>query len=311
MILSEFIWFNSNIKVDSKPVHFSFFSDKNLNFIGQLFNENGNIKPWEDIKIEFHLKDTQKIYWLQIIDALPKSWKDAILKDKGNAKKLVIFDHHIVRKSQIGSLNKLPSKGLYLILVDANTVKPAAQDFENLFEPSDFNWKKIYFLIRNTNLNTKARMFQYKVLDNTLYVNKILFTFGKVISPRCSFCKLHEKTIMHLFYDCLIVKRIWNQLKSILSNNINFPISTPQSAIFGFWDLDTNEHLILNHLLLIFKMYIYNARTIGYLNIIHLLIYIKGIKNIEKKLCENDAKRKKNSILLVKLPLRKNEENLG
>ena len=146
MILSEFIWFNSNIKVDSKPVHFSFFSDKNLNFIGQLFNENGNIKPWEDIKIEFHLKDTQKIYWLQIIDALPKSWKDAILKDKGNAKNLVIFDHHIVRKSQICSLNKLTSKELYLILVDANTVKPTAQDyFENLFESSDFNWKKYIF----------------------------------------------------------------------------------------------------------------------------------------------------------------------
>ena len=133
-------------------------------------------------------------------------------------------------------------------------------------------------------------MFQYKVLHNTLYVNKMLFKFGKVISPRCSFCKLHEETIIHLFYDCLIVKRIWNQLKSILSNNINFPISTPQSAIFGFWDLDTNEHLILNHLLLIFKMYIYNARTTGYLNISHLLIYIKDIK---KKLCENDAKRRK------------------
>ena len=262
MILSEFIWFNSNIKVDSKPVHFSFFSDKNLNFIGQLFNENGNIKPWEDIKIEFHLKDTQKIYWLQIIDALPKSWKDAILKDKGNAKNLVIFDHHIVRKSQICSLNKITSKELCLILADANTVKPTAQDyFENLFESSDFNWKKIYILIRNTTLDTKARMFQYKVLHNTLYVNKMLFKFGKVISPRCSFCKLHEETIIHLFYDCSIVKRIWNQLKSILSNNINFPISTPQSAIFGFWDLDTNEHLILNHLLLIFKMYIYNART--------------------------------------------------
>ena len=51
----------------------TFFSDKNLNFIGQLFNNNGNITPWEDIKIEFYLKDTQKIYWLQITDALPKS----------------------------------------------------------------------------------------------------------------------------------------------------------------------------------------------------------------------------------------------
>ena len=136
-------------------------------------------------------------------------------------------------------------------------------------------------------------MFQYKFLHNTLYVNKMLFKFGKVISPRCSLCKLHEETIMCLFCDCLIVKRMWNQLKSILSNNINFLVSTPQSAIFGFWDLDTNENLILNHLLLIFKMYIYNARTTGYLNISHLLIYIKDIK---KKLCENDAKRRKKSI---------------
>ena len=68
---------------------------------------------------------------------------------------------------------------------------------------------------------------------------------------------------MHIFYDCLTVKKLWNQLKYIVSKNLNFPISTPQSAIFGFWDLDTNERLILNHLLLIFKMYIYNARTTG------------------------------------------------
>ena len=71
----------------------------------------------------------------------------------------------------------------------------------------------------------------------------MLFKFGKVTSPQCSFFKLHDETIMHLFYDCLIVKRLWYQLKSILSNNLIFPISMPQSAIFGFWDLNTNEHL--------------------------------------------------------------------
>ena len=70
-----------------------------------MFNDNGNIKHWEDIKRKFHLKKTQQLYWLQIIDALPKSWKDATLKDKGNAKDLVIFDYHIVRKSKIRSLN--------------------------------------------------------------------------------------------------------------------------------------------------------------------------------------------------------------
>ena len=83
---------------------------------------------------------------------------------------------------------------LYLILVDANPVKLTAQDyFENLFETSQFNWKKIYFLICNTTLDTKTRMFQYKVLHNFLYANKMLFKFG------CSFCKLHGEKLCTFF----------------------------------------------------------------------------------------------------------------
>ena len=152
--------------------------------------------------------------------------------------------------------------------------------------------EKIYFLIRNTTLDAKVCMFQYKVHD-ILYANKMLFKFGKATSPRCSFCKLHDETVMHLFHDCLIVKKLWNQLKPMLWNNLIFPTCTTKSAIFGFWDLNMNDHLILNPLLLIFKMYIYNARTTGYLNISHLLIYIKGITDTKKKLCENNAKRRK------------------
>ena len=44
-------------------------------------------------------------------------------------------------------------------------------------------------------------------------------------------------------------------------------------------------------------MYIYNARRTGYLNISYLLIYIKDIKETEKKLRENVTKgEKKNPI---------------
>ena len=124
----------------------------------------------------------------------------------------------------------------------------------------------------------------------------MLSKFGKVTSLRCFFCKLHNETIMHLFNDCLIVKKLWNQLKSVLWNNLILLISTPVSAIFGFWDLDTNDHLILNYFLFIFKIYIYIARTTGYLNASHLLIYIKDIKDTEKKLYENNAKRRKKFI---------------
>ena len=185
------------------------FSEKKLNFIGQLFNDNGNIKPWKDVKLEFHFKDIHKIYWLNIIDALPKTWNDIILKYKGNTNNLV-FLATVLKKN-----------------------------------------------LRSCNL------------------------------------KLNDKAIMHLSWDCIIIKRIWNQLKFVLPTNLTFPISTPQSAIFGFCDLDTNEHLMLNHLLLIFSMYIFNARTTGYLNTSHLLIYTKSIKDTTKKLCDNWCKKEK------------------
>ena len=69
------------------------------------------------------------MHWLQIIDALPKTWKD-----KENAENLDIFDNNIATKSQICSLNKLTSKVLYSIPVDTNTVKPTRQYYlENHF----------------------------------------------------------------------------------------------------------------------------------------------------------------------------------
>ena len=108
--------FYNNIYINNDVLKISFF-------LSIYFHELWNIKPWEDIKYEY-LKGTHKIYWLQTIDAIPKTLKDIISKDKGNPKNLVIFDYHIVRKSQICSLSKLTSKELYLILVDANTVKP-------------------------------------------------------------------------------------------------------------------------------------------------------------------------------------------
>ena len=49
------------------------------------------------------------------------------------------------------------------------------------------------------------------------------------------------KQLCTFFYDCLIAKKLWNQLKSVLSNNLNFLIRTTQSPTFEFSDLDAKE----------------------------------------------------------------------
>ena len=183
---------------------------------------------------------------------------------------LVIQDHHLIKKHQIFSLNKLNSATLYETLIDANKIKPNSQTyFENLFANFKPDWKSIYSLARRVTLDTNLKMFQYKLL-NVLYLNNMLFRFRKVDSRLCSYCNEEQETPLHLFHSCLKTKQIWNKLGQYFSQFINIPHSAPQSSIGIF---DNNQHSVLiNHLLLIFKFYIYGARNTKELNFDHLKI---------------------------------------
>ena len=98
VILSRFLWFNSNIKIDNKSIFISDFVDKNINFVGQIFHKNGKTKSWDYIKSEYNLESKLKFCWIQLTDALPKLWKDRILNCIGNSMNFCIFDHHLIKK---------------------------------------------------------------------------------------------------------------------------------------------------------------------------------------------------------------------
>ena len=58
---------------------------------------------------------------------------------------------------------------------------------------------KIFYLLAHIiTINTKRRPFQCKILNNILYINKLLFK-----SPLFSLCKSAEETIIHLFSEWL------------------------------------------------------------------------------------------------------------
>ena len=49
-ILSQFLWFNSQIELGNKSVFYSSFSERNINFVGELFKEDGAVKPWKKLQ---------------------------------------------------------------------------------------------------------------------------------------------------------------------------------------------------------------------------------------------------------------------
>ena len=108
-------------------------------------------------------------------------------------------------------------------------------------------------------MDTNLPIFQYKILNNVLYLNEKLFRFKNISSPLCFFCQSENETPIHLFHGCIKTNLLWYKLKKFLQAKTDLPVNTPQSAIFGFLNYENNSDII-NHLLLIFKYYLFNSR---------------------------------------------------
>ena len=100
----------------------------------------------------------------------------------------------------------------------------------------------------------KLRVFQYKILHNILFVKKVPFKLRKGESPLCSLCKAEDETYIHLFYRCRKTSILWRQLQDFFSTAFDLPSILPHGAIFGFLDDALEHELLLNHILLIFKI---------------------------------------------------------
>ena len=191
-----------------------------------------------------------------------------------NAINLIIDDHHLVKDSRVITLDKLTSTEIYSILISRAQNKPSSNIyFENLFHNYSIDGTAIYTLPRLITNSTYMRSFQYKILNNVLFLNKKLHTFGIKPSPLCSFCNLYDETPYHMFYEWDRVKCLWSDLVQCFQNNLILPTLTLQTAIFGFLDYTNsdsvfeNNKCLSNHILLIFKLYLYKSREKKLLNI--------------------------------------------
>ena len=152
------------------------------------------------------------------------------------------------KKNQVYALSKLNSKELYRIEVLLKYTKSTSQHyFEKLFSQSNFDWKKVYTLPRVVTVDNRIRVFQDRLLNIILFLNKLLFKFGIASQSLCSFCNSEEEIPFHIFHNCTHTQNLWNQLQTYLSENIVIPCLTPQSAMFGFIDIQLENRVIKNH----------------------------------------------------------------
>ena len=131
---------------------------------------------------------------MQLKDSIPEKWKFIIKKNNEVAANLITHDHHLIKGSRVITLDKLTSTEIYSILTLKVKNKPSSNIyFKNLFNYHDIDWTAVYMLPCLVTHNTYMRSFQYKILNNILYLNKKLHIFGMKASLPYSFCNLSDE----------------------------------------------------------------------------------------------------------------------
>ena len=286
-ILSESIWNNILIKINNCTISPSFLTvDKHI-FIADFFDIQGNVVPWNQFKVLHNIQQYHYFRWMQILDAFPNTWKLIIKNDGGKSRIFCDFRPHMLTNAKIYPLDKLTSKELYNIHLKVKFRLPTShKSIQHSLKNDLIPWKKVYILSRNISIDSYSRIFQYKVLNNILFLNNSLFKMGKVDSPLCSYCREDNETIAHLFLDCHVSKSIWLYLTNFFGPRLTIPTLDLQSAVLGFLDSSENN-LILNNILLMYKITLYRNRGKNIITAQHVLKNLQNREKIEKSIALN------------------------
>ena len=114
-------------------------------------------------------------------------------------------------------------------------------------------------------------MLQYKIRNNILYLNKQLFICNKKDTKLCSYCRLQDETTNHISVECKFAIKLQSDLRHYCQGSFVLPILNPQSVTSGFFGIDADLVILLNHILLLYKYYICSSRDSSKLSFAPLL----------------------------------------
>ena len=171
-------------------------------------------------------------------------------------------------------------KNVYRRILQPLIKQPTSKKIETLLAGLNIDWPQIYMIPPKVTIDSALRIFQYKILTNTLYLNIHISKFNTAVSPLCSLCNLELEDVLHLFCYCPKAQNLWESLRERLSPQFSLLEHTPTLSILGNWNNKNTHNIILNHITILFRTFIYDNRT--HLLRIHITALMNHLKSIEK-----------------------------
>lgn len=254
-------------------VHYRNLQESGINYIQDLYEDNGNAKPfrlWNENGL--HRREFLKWYALIQTTCKLKGLAEQIEQPNEESVYTVNFNNRSV------PIGKVVSKSVYILLMDKQNLSITSKPrIWNKLEDRNIKWEEVYVRPHKKSIDTKSRVFQYKFLNDLLVNNYWLCKWNLKDTDKCSFCQSHVETLEHIFWNCHYVQDFWEQIKLWLLRKTQSDITIDKNMVF----LGNDDDFVYT-MLLEAKKHIYYSRLNNtkpnFQNYLNWLEYVKKIE---------------------------------
>ena len=195
------------------------------------------LMTWPTGKVELYKQQIRftalrffNLVWTDKLDTKKLEREGQLVQENPEAITYLFIDKNLE------TLKSLTSGKIYNSLIKDRISEPTPQRyFERKFNKTETDWSQIYLLPRKVSVETRTRVFQFKILHNILYLNQRLHKMGLAESPLCNLCGICEETTTHLFLNCPITTNLWRTIQKKCSPSLTLPDITVSTVHLGFF----------------------------------------------------------------------------
>ena len=150
-------------------------------YVSNLIDDEGCLSGWEVISEKFDLSANAFLTWYGVIQSIPTECKNVIRNanfsiESYSQEAMINCRHGIFIGDNFYGITKVKTSMIYNALVQKTFVPPTSRNnFSQKFDISEEDCPKMYSLAEKCSIDSKTRIFQYKILNNALYLNERLF----------------------------------------------------------------------------------------------------------------------------------------
>ena len=241
------LWFNKEFKVGGISTLQKQMYDNGYVYVNDILKENNSLFTYEEFKsrINFNLNFIEFLSIRSAVLNFVRKNRTFELQKIFGPFKPIMFE--LIVKSRKGG------KDMYKVLTFNSFFTSGVQKWSNLINPSDINkWRDIHKSIKYIQ-DPKMKWFQYRINRNILTTNKTACQMRIRDDPNCTFCKNSIESITHLFWDCPLVKELYQKLNDLLINcDIQINLNSKKMVILGPYKQNVESLIIVS-----LKYYIY------------------------------------------------------